>query len=81
MDAAVRARGPERGVPGAGLSDVRRGGAAGGAAGGVVEATVSVGPERLDLLWLNSPGNPTGRVLPLESPGARWWPGPASATP
>ncbi len=35
-----------------------------GASSSVVEATVSVGPERLDLLWLNSPGNPTGRVLP-----------------
>jgi succinyldiaminopimelate transaminase len=35
-----------------------------GAAGSVVEATVALGPERLDLLWLNSPANPTGRVLP-----------------
>jgi succinyldiaminopimelate transaminase len=32
----------------------------------VVEATVGVGPEPLDLLWLNSPANPTGRVLPAE---------------
>ncbi|MBV9486620.1 MAG: succinyldiaminopimelate transaminase, partial [Frankiaceae bacterium] len=32
----------------------------------VVEATVSVGPEPLDLLWVNSPANPTGRVLPAE---------------
>lgn len=37
-----------------------------GATCAVVEATVAVGPERLDLLWLNSPGNPTGRVLPAE---------------
>ncbi|HTW18682.1 MAG TPA: succinyldiaminopimelate transaminase [Mycobacteriales bacterium] len=37
-----------------------------GATSGVVEATVSVGPERLDLLWINSPGNPTGRVLPAD---------------
>jgi succinyldiaminopimelate transaminase len=37
-----------------------------GATSSVVEATVSVGPERLDLLWLNSPGNPTGRTLPRE---------------
>jgi succinyldiaminopimelate transaminase len=37
-----------------------------GATCAVVEATVGVGPERLDLLWLNSPGNPTGRVLPPE---------------
>ena len=35
-----------------------------GATGTVVEATVAIGPERLDLLWLNSPANPTGRVLP-----------------
>jgi succinyldiaminopimelate transaminase len=29
-----------------------------------VEATLALGPARLDLLWLNSPANPTGRVLP-----------------
>jgi succinyldiaminopimelate transaminase len=37
-----------------------------GASGRAVEATVALGPERLDLLWLNSPANPTGRVLPPE---------------
>ncbi|HVT65149.1 MAG TPA: succinyldiaminopimelate transaminase [Mycobacteriales bacterium] len=37
-----------------------------GARGTVVDATVSVGPERLDLLWVNSPSNPTGAVLPAE---------------
>jgi succinyldiaminopimelate transaminase len=37
-----------------------------GATCAVVEATVAHGPERLDLLWVNSPGNPTGRVLPPE---------------
>jgi len=37
-----------------------------GARSSAVEATVSVGPERLDLLWINSPGNPTGRVLPAD---------------
>jgi succinyldiaminopimelate transaminase len=31
-----------------------------------VEATLAIGPARLDLLWLNSPANPTGRVLPVE---------------
>jgi succinyldiaminopimelate transaminase len=31
-----------------------------------VEATVALGPEPLDLLWVNSPANPTGRVLPAE---------------
>lgn len=35
-----------------------------GAAGLAVDATVSVGPQRLDLLWVNSPSNPTGAVLP-----------------
>jgi succinyldiaminopimelate transaminase len=29
------------------------------------DALVSLGPERPGLLWLNSPGNPTGRVLPV----------------
>jgi succinyldiaminopimelate transaminase len=37
-----------------------------GAKGMVVDATVAVGPGRLDLLWLNSPSNPTGAVLPTE---------------
>jgi succinyldiaminopimelate transaminase len=37
-----------------------------GAKGIVVDATISVGPGRLDLLWLNSPSNPTGKVLPPE---------------
>jgi succinyldiaminopimelate transaminase len=37
-----------------------------GARGSAVDATVSVGPERLDLLWVNSPSNPTGAVLPAE---------------
>jgi succinyldiaminopimelate transaminase len=37
-----------------------------GATSRVVEATVAVGPEPLDLLWLNSPANPTGRVLPVD---------------
>jgi succinyldiaminopimelate transaminase len=37
-----------------------------GAKGRIVDATVSVGPERLELLWLNSPSNPTGAVLPAE---------------
>jgi succinyldiaminopimelate transaminase len=34
-----------------------------GADGVAVEATPALG-DRLDLLWLNSPANPTGRVLP-----------------
>jgi succinyldiaminopimelate transaminase len=35
-----------------------------GATGQTVDALVSLGPQRLDLLWINSPANPTGRVLP-----------------
>jgi succinyldiaminopimelate transaminase len=30
------------------------------------DGTVSLGPRRISLLWLNSPANPTGRVLPAE---------------
>lgn len=30
------------------------------------DSTMAVGPGRVDLVWLNSPGNPTGRVLPVE---------------
>ena len=37
-----------------------------GATGRVVEALTALGPERLDLLWVNSPSNPTGRVLPAD---------------
>ena len=32
----------------------------------VSDSTMAVGPGRVDLVWLNSPGNPTGRVLPVE---------------
>src|SRR4051812_41120098 len=37
-----------------------------GAAGRAVDALTALGPERLDLLWINSPSNPTGAVLPPE---------------
>ncbi|HSN06889.1 MAG TPA: succinyldiaminopimelate transaminase [Candidatus Angelobacter sp.] len=30
------------------------------------DATHTLGPERVSLVWLNSPSNPTGRVLPVE---------------
>ena len=30
------------------------------------DATVAVGPRDVPLVWLNSPANPTGRVLPVE---------------
>jgi succinyldiaminopimelate transaminase len=31
-----------------------------------LDALTALGPERVDLLWINSPANPTGRVLPPE---------------
>ena len=31
-----------------------------------MDALTALGPARLDLLWVNSPANPTGRVLPAE---------------
>jgi succinyldiaminopimelate transaminase len=37
-----------------------------GATGRPVDALTALGPERLDLLWINSPANPTGRVLPRD---------------
>ena len=30
------------------------------------DSTMAIGPGRIDLVWLNSPANPTGRVLPVE---------------
>ena len=30
------------------------------------DALTAVGPERVSLVWVNSPSNPTGRVLPVE---------------
>ncbi len=30
------------------------------------DSLTALGPERVSLLWLNSPSNPTGRVLPVE---------------
>jgi succinyldiaminopimelate transaminase len=37
-----------------------------GATGRAVDGLAALGPERLDLLWVNSPSNPTGAVLPPE---------------
>ncbi|SDI78702.1 succinyldiaminopimelate transaminase [Nonomuraea jiangxiensis] len=37
-----------------------------GAVGTASDSTLALGPERVDLLWVNSPANPTGRVLPAE---------------
>ncbi|RKS72424.1 succinyldiaminopimelate transaminase [Motilibacter peucedani] len=30
------------------------------------DSLTAIGPERVSMLWLNSPSNPTGRVLPVE---------------
>ncbi len=30
------------------------------------DSTMAIGPGRVDLVWVNSPANPTGRVLPAE---------------
>ena len=32
----------------------------------LADSTVAVGPSQVSLVWLNSPSNPTGRVLPAE---------------
>ncbi|HEX4814787.1 MAG TPA: succinyldiaminopimelate transaminase [Nonomuraea sp.] len=37
-----------------------------GAVATASDSTLALGPEHVDLLWVNSPGNPTGRVLPAE---------------
>jgi succinyldiaminopimelate transaminase len=37
-----------------------------GARARAVDSVTELGPERLSLLWINSPSNPTGKVLPLE---------------
>jgi len=37
-----------------------------GATGRAVHSLTALGPERVDLLWINSPSNPTGVVLPPE---------------
>ncbi|MER7501917.1 succinyldiaminopimelate transaminase [Nonomuraea pusilla] len=37
-----------------------------GASAVASDGLLAVGPEHVDLVWVNSPGNPTGRVLPVE---------------
>jgi len=37
-----------------------------GATATAVDSTLALGPGRIDLLWLNSPANPTGKVLPFD---------------
>ncbi|WP_084957421.1 succinyldiaminopimelate transaminase [Thermoactinospora rubra] len=37
-----------------------------GARGTAADGLLALGPERVDLVWVNSPSNPTGRVLPVE---------------
>jgi succinyldiaminopimelate transaminase len=36
-----------------------------GARAVAADSLVSLGPQRVDLVWVNSPSNPTGRVLPV----------------
>lgn len=35
-----------------------------GASGTAADGLLTLGPQKVDLVWVNSPGNPTGRVLP-----------------
>lgn len=37
-----------------------------GARSTAADGLLALGPERVDLVWVNSPGNPTGKVLPAE---------------
>ncbi|MBB5080964.1 succinyldiaminopimelate transaminase [Nonomuraea endophytica] len=37
-----------------------------GADGTAADGLLALGPEPVDLVWVNSPGNPTGKVLPAE---------------
>lgn len=37
-----------------------------GASAVASDGLLALGPEKVDLVWVNSPGNPTGRVLPAE---------------
>lgn len=37
-----------------------------GAAGTAADGLLALGPQQADLVWVNSPGNPTGKVLPVE---------------
>ncbi|MEU4576760.1 succinyldiaminopimelate transaminase [Nonomuraea sp. ATR24] len=37
-----------------------------GAEATAADGLLKLGPERADLVWVNSPGNPTGKVLPVE---------------
>ncbi|MEV0587423.1 succinyldiaminopimelate transaminase [Nonomuraea sp. NPDC050310] len=37
-----------------------------GARASATDGLLALGPERVDLVWVNSPSNPTGRVLPAE---------------
>jgi succinyldiaminopimelate transaminase len=61
LDATSRVMVPELAYP-----TYEIGGRVVGAEVVVSDATTSVGPGRVDLMWLNSPSNPTGRVLGAE---------------
>ncbi len=55
------------------------GAALAGARGVATDSLTALGPETPALLWINSPSNPTGRVLPARAPEARSSTGAASA--
>ena len=52
------------GIPGLAYPTYEVGVRLAGATPLVVDATMAVGPAALPMLWINSPANPTGRVLP-----------------
>ena len=52
--------------PRAGLPDYAVGAVLAGARTLAADSLTAIGPERPALLWLNSPSNPTGRVLPVD---------------
>ncbi|MBX6372418.1 MAG: succinyldiaminopimelate transaminase, partial [Acidothermus sp.] len=57
-------RGQRIGIPALAYPTYAVGARLAGAEAVVVQSTVELGPGRLALLWVNSPSNPTGRVLP-----------------
>jgi succinyldiaminopimelate transaminase len=59
-------RGSVIGIPELAYPTYAIGAALAGAEVRASDALVGLGPERVDLLWINSPSNPTGRVLPVE---------------
>ena len=54
------------GYPGLAYPTYEVGARIAGATGHAADALTAFGPARIDLLWINSPSNPTGAVLPPE---------------